>query len=132
MPRKDKIWVGTFEHGLDVLDRNSGAVIKHYSANNPASGLHSNFIFSFYETKKKELIVITTMGLYRYDELEDNFDILKNFPETTHYTTYKEDHDGNCWAGSYRDGLFYYNPKTRKKKFLPMIIRTKMESAIIL
>ena len=49
MPRKDKIWVGTFEHGLDVLDRNSGRVIKHYSANDGRSGLHSNFIFSFYE-----------------------------------------------------------------------------------
>lgn len=116
MPRKDKIWVGTFEHGLDVLDRNSGAVIKHYSANNPSSGLRSNFIFSFYKTKKDELIVITTMGLYLYNEQNDNFDTLKTFPETTHYTNYKEDRDGNLWAGSYRDGLFYYNPKTKKKE----------------
>ena len=116
MPRKDKIWVGTFEHGLDVLDRNTGAVIKHYTANNPSSGLRSNFIFSFYKTKKDELIVITTMGLYKYNEQNDNFDILKIFPETTHYTNYKEDSDGNLWAGSYRDGLFYYNPKTKKKE----------------
>ncbi|WP_291152014.1 hybrid sensor histidine kinase/response regulator transcription factor [Flavobacterium sp. UBA7680] len=116
MPRKDKIWVGTFEHGLDVLDRNSGNVVRHYSANNPASGLRSNFIFSFYETKKDELIVITTMGLYLYNEQNDNFETLKTFPETTHYTTYKEDSDGNLWAGSYRDGLFYYNPKTKKKE----------------
>ncbi|MDA6069920.1 response regulator [Flavobacterium sp. AC] len=116
MPRKDKIWVGTFEHGLDVLDRNSGAVIKHYSANNPSSGLRSNFIFSFYETKKDELIVITTMGLYKYNDQNDTFETLKNFPETTHYTNYKEDSDGNLWAGSYRDGLFYYNPKTKKKE----------------
>ncbi|KIO51628.1 hybrid sensor histidine kinase/response regulator transcription factor [Flavobacterium hibernum] len=116
MPRKDKIWVGTFEHGLDVLDRNTGAVLKHYSANNPSSGLRSNFIFSFYQNKKDELIVITTMGLYKYNEQNDNFDTLKIFPETTHYTNYKEDSDGNLWAGSYRDGLFYYNPKTKKKE----------------
>jgi len=116
MPRKDKIWVGTFEHGLDVLDRNTGMVVKHYSANNPSSGLRSNFIFSFYQTKKEELIVITTMGLYKYNEQNDNFETLKTFPETTHYTTYKEDSDGNLWAGSYRDGLFYYNPKTKKKE----------------
>ncbi|MCC9063693.1 hybrid sensor histidine kinase/response regulator transcription factor [Flavobacterium piscisymbiosum] len=116
MPRKDKIWVGTFEHGLDVLDRNTGAVLKHYSANNPSSGLRSNFIFSFYQNKKDKLIVITTMGLYKYNEQNDNFDTLKIFPETTHYTNYKEDSDGNLWAGSYRDGLFYYNPKTKKKE----------------
>lgn len=116
LPRKDKIWVGTFEHGLDVLDRNSGAVIKHYSANDQKSGLQSNFIFSFYEMKNKDLIVVTTRGLYRYNEQADNFEILKFFPETYHYTNFKEDSDGNLWAGSYRDGLLFYNPKTKKKE----------------
>lgn len=115
MPRKDKIWVGTFEHGLDVLDRNSGRVLKHYSAND-GSGLHSNFIFSFYEMKNNDLIVVTTSGLYRYNEQADNFEILKFFPETFHYTNFKEDSDGNLWAGSYRDGLLFYNPKTKKKE----------------
>ncbi|MDP5201770.1 two-component regulator propeller domain-containing protein [Flavobacterium sp. DG2-3] len=116
MPRKDKIWVGTFEHGLDVLDRNSGAVLKHYSANDGRSGLHSNFIFSFYEMKNGDLIVVTTFGLYRYNEQADNFEILKFFPETYHYTNVREDSDGNLWAGSYRDGLLFYNPKTKKKE----------------
>ena len=116
MPRKNKIWIGTFEHGLDVLDRNSGTVVKHYSSNDPSTGLRSNFIFSFYKTKNDGLIVITTLGLYLYNEQNDNFDILRSFPETIHYTTYKEDIDGNCWAGSYRDGLFYYDPKTKKKE----------------
>lgn len=116
MPRKDKIWIGTFEHGLDVLDRNSGAVVKHYSANDQKSGLQSNFIFSFYEMKNKDLIVVTTRGLYRYNEESDNFEILKFFPETYHYTNFKEDSDGNLWAGSYRDGLLFYNPKTKKKE----------------
>lgn len=116
MPRKNKIWVGTFEHGLDVLDRNSGAVLKHYSANDGRSGLHSNFIFSFYEMKNDDLIIVTTSGLYHYNEQADNFEILKFFPETFHYTNFKEDSDGNLWAGSYRDGLLFYNPKTKKKE----------------
>lgn len=116
LPRKNKIWVGTFEHGLDVLDRNSGALIKHYSADDKRSGLRSNFIFSFYQAKNNDLIVLTAMGIYRYNEKNDTFDILKTFPEAIHYTTYKEDTDGNYWAGSYRDGLFFYNPKTNKKE----------------
>ncbi|PXY46925.1 hybrid sensor histidine kinase/response regulator transcription factor [Flavobacterium hydrophilum] len=116
LPRKDKIWAGTFEHGLDVLDRKSGAVIKHYSANDPLTGLRSNFIFSFYETRKKQLFVITASGIYIYNEQKDTFDIQKMFPETSHYTTFKEDRYGNYWAGSYRDGLFFYNLKTGKKE----------------
>ncbi|MBE8724319.1 hybrid sensor histidine kinase/response regulator transcription factor [Flavobacterium hungaricum] len=116
LPRKDKIWVGTFEHGLDVLDRNSGALIQHYSASDGRSGLHSNFIFSFYEMKNKDFVIVTTSGLYRYNEQADHFEIMKFFPETYHYTNFKEDSDGNLWAGSYRDGLLFYNPKTKKKE----------------
>lgn len=114
--RKDKIWIGTFEHGLDVLDSKSGKVIKHYSANNEIGGLRSNFIFSFYETKKKELLVITSVGIYKYNPVADNFDVLKFFPENMHYTSFMEDKYGNYWAGTYRDGLLFYNPRNKKKE----------------
>ena len=114
--RKDKIWIGTFEHGLDVLDSKSGKVIKHYSANNEVGGLRSNFIFSFYETKNKDLLVITSVGIYKYNPILDNFDVLKFFPENRHYTSFMVDMDGNYWAGTYRDGLLFYNPKNKKKE----------------
>ena len=113
---KDKIWIGTFEHGLDVLDSKSGKVIKHYSANDEIGGLRSNFIFSFYETKKKELLVITSVGIYKYNPVADNFDVLKFFPENMHYTSFMEDKYGNYWAGTYRDGLLFYNPRNKKKE----------------
>ena len=114
--RKDKIWIGTFEHGLDVLDSKSGKVIKHYSANNEVGGLRSNFIFSFYETKNKDLLVLTSVGIYKYNPILDNFDVLKFFPESRHYTSFMEDKDGNYWAGTYREGLMFYNPKNKKKE----------------
>lgn len=114
--RKDKVWIGTFEHGLDVLDIKSGKVIRHYSANNEAGGLRSNFIFSFYETKDKELLIITSLGIYKYNSLLDNFDVFKVFPENLHYTSFMEDSDGNYWAGTYRDGLLFYNTKNKKRE----------------
>lgn len=67
--------------------------------------------------KNKDLIVVTTRGLYRYNEQADNFEILKFFPETYHYTNFKEDSDGNLWAGSYRDGLLFTIRKRRKRGF---------------
>lgn len=116
LPRKDKIWVGTFEHGLDILDRKSGNVIKHYETGNKVGDLRSNFIFNFYETKNNDLLVQTSIGTYKYNPINDNFDVVKFFPENMHYTSFKEDNDGNFWAGTYRDGLLFYNPKSKKKE----------------
>jgi ligand-binding sensor domain-containing protein/signal transduction histidine kinase/DNA-binding response OmpR family regulator len=116
LPRKENIWIGTFEHGLDVLDRKSGKVIKHYNAGTETGALKSNFIFSFYETRNKDLLVQTSVGIYKYNPINDNFDILKNFPENMHYTSFMEDNDGNYWAGTYRDGLLFYNSKNKKKE----------------
>ncbi len=113
LPRDNKVWIGTFEHGLDVMDASTGKVLKHYDQNN--SNLKSNFIITFYETPEKELYVVTSLGIYLYDSKNDNFKISDNFSQTTHYTCMSKDKDGNFWAGSYRDGLFYYNSKTKEK-----------------
>jgi len=116
LPREGKIWIGTFEHGLDVLDQKSGKVINHYKAANGIGALKSNFIFSFYETKNKDFLILTSVGIYKYNPTNDNFDILKFFPENMHYTSFMEDSNGNYWAGTYRDGLLFYNPKNKKKE----------------
>lgn len=116
MSRKDNIWIGTFEHGLDVLNKKTGKVIKHYEAGNEKGSLKSNFIFSFYETKSKDFLVLTSVGIYKYNTFDDNFNVLKCFPESMHYTSFLEDNDGNYWAGTYRDGLLFYNPKNNKKE----------------
>jgi ligand-binding sensor domain-containing protein/signal transduction histidine kinase/DNA-binding response OmpR family regulator len=113
LPRGNKIWIGTFEHGLDVMDANTGNVVKHYD--HTTSNFKSDFIVTFYETPEKKLYVVTSVGIYLYDEINDNFIICDYFSESTHYTCMFKDKNGNLWAGSYRDGLFYYNPKTKEK-----------------
>tara|TARA_R110002050_G_scaffold95549_4_gene198920 strand:+ start:49558 stop:53508 length:3951 start_codon:yes stop_codon:yes gene_type:complete len=113
LTRENKIWIGTFEHGLDIMDANSGKVIKHYSKIN--SNLKSDFIVTFYETAEKQLYIVTSFGIYTYDDKNDSFNVFESFSETTHYTCMFKDNDENFWAGSYRDGLFYYNPKTKEK-----------------
>jgi len=113
LPRGNKIWIGTFEHGLDVMDAGTGRIIKHYD--HKTSSFKSDFIVSFYETPEKKLYVITSVGIYLYDDQNDSFKICDFFSESTHYTCMFKDKDGNLWAGSYRDGLFYYNPKTKEK-----------------
>jgi ligand-binding sensor domain-containing protein len=64
----NELWIGTFEHGLDVLNIHTGKVVRHYST---ATGktLRSNFVYTIYQTNAGEIYIGTTIGLYRYNQL---------------------------------------------------------------
>ena len=47
----------------------------------------------------------------------NEFEVVTAFPEAYHYTYLIEDHQGVLWAGTYWDGLYYYNPKSGEKGF---------------
>ncbi|MBE7170876.1 MAG: histidine kinase [Williamsia sp.] len=102
----EKVWVGTYLHGLDVLDAKTGRKTKHYNTRN--SSLGSNFIYSLYKTKKDTLIVATDKGLYKYLPQEDNFALITQVPKVFYRALY-EDRDGTLWAGTYGDGVFCFN-----------------------
>jgi signal transduction histidine kinase/DNA-binding response OmpR family regulator len=115
LARGNELWIGTFEHGLDIMDIPSGKIIKHYGQGR--GGLKSDFIFYIYESKAHDIYVLTSSGIHKYIEKTDTFELMDGFPEMYHYTYLIEDHAGVLWAGTYWDGLYYYNPKTRKKGF---------------
>lgn len=117
LPRDSELWIGTFEHGLDVMDIKSGKIIRHYGTGANKGGLRSDFILYIYETQNQELYILTSLGVYKHLETTDSFEIVEGFPEIHHYTFLLEDHRGVLWAGTYWDGLYYYNPKTGAKGF---------------
>ena len=115
LARGSELWIGTFEHGLDVMDIKTGNIIRHYGTGVQEGGLRSDFILYIYETKAGSLYILTSQGVYKYLQDSDEFEIVKGFPEVYHYTFLLEDHEGTLWAGTYWDGLYYYNPKTEAK-----------------
>ncbi|MFT3903026.1 MAG: two-component regulator propeller domain-containing protein [Niabella sp.] len=106
-----EVWAGTYLHGLDVLDINTGKRIKHYNTDNSSIG--SNFIYSLFKTSKKDIIVATDEGLYQYNNQKKDFELVKTVPKVFYRTLY-EDKNGTIWAGTYGDGVFYYNTRTGK------------------
>ncbi|WP_325640036.1 sensor histidine kinase [Parapedobacter sp.] len=108
----DTLWIGTFEHGLDLFDIRTGKVIRHYNAENKDGALHNNFIFNIYRTKSGRILMATGAGLYEYMVSTKHFQHVTGFPPYIFYTTLYEDSDGTIWAGSWRDGLYYSNPKS--------------------
>jgi len=114
LPRGDHLWIGTFEHGLDIMDINSGRIIKHYRKGD-GKGLSSNFIYALYEDDEHVIYAVTTSGIQVYNEEEDRFTTHPAFSEDYFFTYFLKDPSGVLWAGSYWDGLFYFDPSTNKK-----------------
>jgi len=102
----NKLWIGTFEHGLDILNIKTKKVIKHYSAGK-GNKLRTNFIVSFYKTRKGEILVATISGLYLYDRKNDDFELVANIP-VVFYELMTEDANGNIWAGTFNDGVIRF------------------------
>jgi len=106
LPRGNELWVGTFEHGLDVLDVRTGKVIRRYNAESGRSSLKSNFIYCIYQPRGGQVMLGTTIGAYRYDPVKDDFDSLPYLPLHCWYSSLLQDRRGTIWAGTYGRGLF--------------------------
>jgi len=110
----DTLWIGTFHQGLNLMNVQSGKVFKHYYAH-ATNGLRSNFIYTIYRTRKGDVILATDHGIYRYNFDTRIFKLMDEFPEYIFYTCLFEDHEGTLWAGTWRDGLYFYNANTKEK-----------------
>jgi len=117
LPRGNELWVGTFEHGLDVLDVRTGKVIRRYNAASGRSSLKSNFIYCIYQPPGGQLMLGTTIGAYKYDPVRDDFDSLPYLPLHCWYSSLLQDRSGTVWAATYGSGLYSYNGKTANYRY---------------
>ncbi len=111
----NELWVGNYEQGLDVMDVRTGMVLRHYDKGNGEHDLKSNFIESIYKTKKGEILLGSSYGIYKYNRSADNFSKLEGFPTDYHYMTILEDETGTIWAGTINNGLHFVNSQKGKK-----------------
>ena len=102
----DEVWVGTYLHGLDVLNRKTGKKIKHFNTSN--SGLGSNFIYSLFKTRNNNILTATDQGLYEYNRKTGRFSLFTQIKKVF-YRALNEEEDGTIWAGTYGDGIFRFN-----------------------
>ncbi len=109
----NELWVGTFEHGLDIMDIKSGSVIRHYDVTSP-NGFRSNFPFCFHKTTDGEIYLGSFPGIFSYNTQADYFSPLHGFPTDGNYKCIIKDHNGTIWAAASGRGVFYANAKTGK------------------
>jgi ligand-binding sensor domain-containing protein/signal transduction histidine kinase/DNA-binding response OmpR family regulator len=106
----NELWIGTFEHGLDVMDIRTGKVIRHYNAGPGEHSLKSNFIVTIYQTFEQDILIGTWGGLFRYNRQTDDFTALPEYGR--HIQALLEDDQHILWCCNQGEGVHYYNPVT--------------------
>ncbi|MFI5157236.1 MAG: two-component regulator propeller domain-containing protein, partial [Sphingobacteriales bacterium] len=112
----NELWIGTYEHGLDVMDLTTEKVIRHYNAAKNATSFSSDFIVSLYKTRSGDILVGTWNGLFKYNRTANNFTAMPFF--NAHIQSVHEDEEGTLWITSYGSGIYSWNPATGKKRHL--------------
>ncbi len=113
LPDGNDLWIGTFEHGIDVMDIRTEKVYRHYIAGPGENRLRSNFALCFIRSRSGDLYAATSNGLAWYVKATDNFAVPPGAPGYGFIATLLEDHAGKIWVGSHNDGLYCYDPVNR-------------------
>ena len=108
----NELWIGTFEHGLDVLDLLTGKVVRHYNAGPGKHSLKNNFIVTIFQTRDHQILIGTWGGLFRYNRPTDDFTPVQEFG--SHIQALLEDDQGILWCCTQGEGISYYDPRTRR------------------
>lgn len=107
----NKLWVGTYNKGIDVLDIPSGKIVKHYSRENTGNTLNNNFVLCFYKTRDNEFLVGTGSGVMIFNEHTETF-----APWNDIYALVRQiyqDSNGDIWAAT-ASGVFHYIREEKK------------------
>lgn len=112
LPLGDTLLIGTFEHGLDMMDIRSGKVFAHFPKNNKSKILRSNFMVSFCHTIDGTVYAGTRLGLYKFNPKTGVFSPVLPLLADCFIHTLMEDKDHALWIGTMGNGLYSYQPKT--------------------
>lgn len=117
----DRLWLGVFRYGIDVLDVRKEKVVQRFAAGPGMYDLKSNRIMCIYQMAGKDVIWVGTAdGIFRYDKRTSQFTMPAYFPQKTPYNCIFETPDGTVWGLS--DRLYYYNPEKKIHGGLQVIV----------
>lgn len=111
----DKLWIGTFTHGLNVLDVKTKRIVRHYKKTDDPNSLCDNSVFAICKDDAGNLWLGTIYGLALYNPQQDNFTKVK-YIENSFIYDILQSYDGALWFASFNQGLFRYNPRSEEWK----------------
>jgi signal transduction histidine kinase/ligand-binding sensor domain-containing protein/DNA-binding response OmpR family regulator/HPt (histidine-containing phosphotransfer) domain-containing protein len=111
------IWVGTKDQGLDVLDPKTGDARHLRHREGDPRSLPADAVATLFADRSGRIWVGTDAGLSRYEPKSDDF---VNYGAAAspansgdlRVRAIREDHTGAIWIGTYRSGLYRFEPET--------------------
>lgn len=120
----DRLWVGIFHYGVDMLNINTGKIEKTFPAGDKPYELNNSLLMSIYPARDNKTVWVGTVnGLFRYDKRTNRFSKPDYFPPFSPYNTIIESDDGTIWGLA--DRLYYYNEKKNIKGSLKVFYGNK-------
>ncbi len=126
----DDLWIGTFEHGIDIMDIPTGKIKKHFIAGPGERELKSNFTLCFLRTSYGDILVGTSNGLYSYNHSRNNpiatgFERVIEVPGNCLITSIIEDHNKLIWASTNNQGVYWFDQARHRNGHLQNELHNK-------
>ncbi len=109
----DYLWIGTYNHGIDIMDLRTKKVIRHYEKTSNTNSISDNSIFSLYKDHSGRIWVGTLYGLCYYNSETDDFTRVTELGNIF-VNDMLQTKNGVLWVGSLGRGLYQFNPHTDK------------------
>ncbi|HET7733642.1 MAG TPA: two-component regulator propeller domain-containing protein, partial [Paludibacter sp.] len=110
----DKLWIGTFSRGIDILDLKTKKFHNYQHRRDDAKSVCDNAIYTLFKDSQGNILVGTAWGLSKYDRASDSFSMVDEIGPMVHVFNMIEDSRNNLWIATYNAGVFRHNLKTNK------------------
>ncbi|HUK90031.1 MAG TPA: two-component regulator propeller domain-containing protein, partial [Blastocatellia bacterium] len=112
--QSDEAWIGAEKHG--VYHFKGDKEIEHFTFENTAGGLRSNFVDCIFRDREGVLWFGTDRGVCRYDPGSPHAERISTDPQSNFVRTIFRSTDGSLWCGTNR-GLF--SKQATSEEWLP-------------
>jgi two-component sensor histidine kinase/ligand-binding sensor domain-containing protein len=114
MPDEDgTIWIGSTLGGLNRLDPLTGTITSYRMRENDPASISSNSVLNFCTDKKGNMWIGTWQGAEKFDIKSGRFTKLKGIKNDITWNVLC-DSKGTIWISSTGNGLYNYDPNTKK------------------
>ena len=107
--RYENFWTAIYNQGIERIDESNLTTIKYNDIDNNSLG---DNVICYLDHPDWPLLVGGTGGISYYDVDADQFESYDlPIPEGSFIYALTVDQEGRLWIGTYRDGVYVYNPK---------------------